>query len=606
MDGDRICGRRRTGRDPLARARVGGPLLGAMLAFAAAWAGGATAAEIIPADRLADWTPGATVGVPGGIPTDRTRLIDVTQAPYNADNTGATDASAAIKKALDAAKEKEVVYLPAGTYRLEKPVRIAYKSRVTLRGAGPGKTVLMMYLGCNPAIDIGSCASGADWWYPNRLKVGIAGSPKRGATELAIGDSKALDPCPNGGIGGIVQLSLKNDPTLPVMPPRWADYLRRQVSRIVSKTATTVTISPGLLFDLPESLSPMLKPAGRSAEFVGVEDLTVDGANTQAQIGIRMDVAYGCWVKNVAVLNIANYHFSVGDSIQSEIRHSYLAKRKGAGSNGAGILFGGCSFCLIEDNVLVEQFPHVEVNGTSGSVVAYNFCHDSAVFMGHDGMLGCSIDSNHGPHCSFNLYEGNVAQRFQCDGYHGSASHDTAFRNWFHGTSERTDQFWICVNLNRFTRHYSIVGNILGRKGSAWEYAVGPVGFSYEKHYIYSLGYPNMGNGWANGKTAQLSQGKPWEDWQKVMAGQPHPGPGGFQELDLDVPATTILKGNFNYADNRVPESESLGSATLPRSLYLKERPAWFGDLNWPPFGPDADFEKNKIPAQVRFEAMAR
>ena len=26
---------------------------------------GATAAEIIPADRLADWTPGLTVGVPG-------------------------------------------------------------------------------------------------------------------------------------------------------------------------------------------------------------------------------------------------------------------------------------------------------------------------------------------------------------------------------------------------------------------------------------------------------------------------------------------------------------------------------------------------------------
>jgi hypothetical protein len=39
-----------------------------------------------------------------------------------------------------------------------------------------------------------------------------------------------------------------------------------------------------------------------------------------------------------------------------------------------------------------------------------------------------------------------------------------------------------------------------------------------------------------------------------------------------------------NYKDNSVPESESLGSATLPKSLYLKERPAWFGDLPWPPF----------------------
>ncbi len=50
--------------------------------------------------------------------------------------------------------------------------------------------------------------------------------------------------------------------------------------------------------------------------------------------------------------------------------------------------------------------------------------------------------------------------------------------------------------------------------------------------------------------------------------------------------------------------SESLGGATLPRSLYLTDKPAWFGDLPWPPFGPDTEFEKNKIPAQVRFEAI--
>ena len=80
--------------------------------------------------------------------------------------------------------------------------------------------------------------------------------------------------------------------------------------------------------------------------------------------------------------------------------------------------------------------------------------------------------------------------------------------------------------------------------------------------------------------------------------------PGGFQELDPDVKATTLLKGNYNYKDNGAPASESLHGATLPKSLYLKERPAWFGDLRWPAFGPDTDFQNNKIPAQVRFEAM--
>ena len=70
------------------------------------WDGSGTAAEIIPADRLADWKPGVTVGVPGGIPTNRTHLIDVTKAPYNADNTGAADAQRAIQKAIADAQDE--------------------------------------------------------------------------------------------------------------------------------------------------------------------------------------------------------------------------------------------------------------------------------------------------------------------------------------------------------------------------------------------------------------------------------------------------------------------------------------------------------------------
>jgi hypothetical protein len=49
-----------------------------------------------------------------------------------------------------------------------------------------------------------------------------------------------------------------------------------------------------------------------------------------------------------------------------------------------------------------------------------------------------------------------------------------------------------------------------------------------------------------------------------------------------------------------------LGGASLPKSLYLTEKPAWFGSLAWPAFGPDAAFEKNRIPAQVRFESLPK
>lgn len=540
------------------------------------------ALQVIPDDRLADWK---LAGVPGGIPA-RTRLIDVTKPPFNADASGKSDAQPAIAEAIAKAGDQDVVYLPAGTYTLGRGIGVGVKSRITIRGAGPDKTIL------RGSISVG--AGGADWWYENRLKVPVTGV--RGATVLQAADTSALE------IGQFCQLSRKNDTALPVVTPGNWDYLQRQVSRIVAKTPTSVTISPALLFDLPASAAPRLAPAGRSPAFVGIEDLAVDGRGLSLQTGVNITAAYGCWLRNVAVRSITNYHVSISDSLQCDIRHCTISTRQGTGSNGAAILFGTSSFCRVEDNILAEQFPHLEVNGAAGNVFAYNYCHDSVI----QGVVGCSINSNHGPHSCFNLYEGNVSPKFQADGYHGSSSHDTVFRNRLHGTSDKTDQFWICVNLNRFTRKYSLLGNVLGAPGHPWLYDNMENGYGYDQHLIYSFGMPNMGNGGFAGK-AQPSQGKPWKDWALMLEGPrgKGPGPGGFQELDLDVRATTILKGNFNYKDNGVPEAEALGRETLPKSLYLKAKPDWFGELAWPPFGPDTSFEKNQIPAQARFERKA-
>ena len=62
------------------------------------------------------------------------------------------------------------------------------------------------------------------------------------------------------------------------------------------------------------------------------------------------------------------------------------------------------------------------------------------------------ISVNHGPHNMLNLSEGNVFQSFKDDGYFGSSSHNTLFRN-------RID--WQ-VSLKHFSNYYNIVGNVLG------------------------------------------------------------------------------------------------------------------------------------------------
>jgi hypothetical protein len=84
------------------------------------------------------------------IPQKESNIIDVTQAPYLADNTGEDDVTSILQQAINDAGSAGggVVYLPAGLYRIQLPqggsaaLHIAH-DRVVLRGAGPDSTYLL-------------------------------------------------------------------------------------------------------------------------------------------------------------------------------------------------------------------------------------------------------------------------------------------------------------------------------------------------------------------------------------------------------------------------------------------------------------------------------
>ena len=73
----------------------------------------------------------------------------VTDAPYNADPTGARDATTAIQKALDAvaALNGGVVYLPAGKYRLNGNLNLAYGVTIAGHFGDTARTILLAYYG---------------------------------------------------------------------------------------------------------------------------------------------------------------------------------------------------------------------------------------------------------------------------------------------------------------------------------------------------------------------------------------------------------------------------------------------------------------------------
>ena len=83
------------------------------------------------------------------IPTVTTNIIDVTKPPYNADNSGAINATVLIQNAINSAQTAGggVVYLPAGIYKVSPQgvntfcLQIS-KSNIILRGDGIGKTFL--------------------------------------------------------------------------------------------------------------------------------------------------------------------------------------------------------------------------------------------------------------------------------------------------------------------------------------------------------------------------------------------------------------------------------------------------------------------------------
>ncbi len=599
------------------------------------------AALPIPAERLTDWIPGVTVGVPGGIPNTRTNRIDVTLPPYNADNSGATDARGAIQSAINAAQPDDVVYLPSGRYRIDGALGVGFqKKNITVRGAG--QSTVIDCRSPNYGINVGTAFSYSE------PKTGNVLTPSRltkGTTILEIQSTSDFN------VGALVMVGLGNDPAIPVVSVFGYDSrpaegqwqpMRRQISRVTAKTATTLTIFPGLYGDYSGSPNAKVLTVPFHTVGIGIEDLVIDCTNGSTTFGVGFNTAYGCWTKNVTVKNSSNYGFYISESLQCEIRHCWVDRPKGQGSTShCGILVDTGVGCLIEDNVVAHNFPSMMVNhGSCGNVIAYNFFYDSSAY----GVQGASINTNHGPHNSYNLYEGNIAPNVQSDGYFGSASHDTIFRNWLHGMVPAVSAPNWTVSLNRFTRYYSFVGNIFGNP-------------TWPTDGVSLSGNPNMGNGmssgngppWSNatitgpgtisqnGTTATTTQPvfnsshvyqfihipKTWTlariesvvDSRTVILNNSlqvsgamyliSPGPSGYQELDGDVLRTTVRKGNYNYRDFAVPAAESVSPSDIPNSLYLSGKPAWFGSMAWPginsyasPMNPVYEM----IPAGYRFK----
>jgi len=545
-------------------------LLGVFLALSVFHAAG----EIIPADRRVKWEP----GVAGGIPVRTAIFADVTQAPYNANNSGAANAAAAIQSAINACPADQVVFLPAGTYRLDTSLKM--KERVTLRGAGPRSSVLRYSGGGDYVVRF---ASGSyEWDFSSSAPASLTGGITKGSTNItannnwAAGDLVLIDELEDSDL----YENDGNSGTCTWCGRANGERCHSQIVEILSRTASSATINPPLYSNFKTASKPQGVRIKGVIKLAGIESLGITNVNGAARDTLIFEAAYKCWVKDCDISVSRRRHMWMYHSIWCEIRDSSFHHGVGEDWNspnygpdrGYGLFLGqGSTSCLIENNDFYKlHFSVAFEGGCSGNVISYNFVTN---VMYTEGETPQPSIGNHGSHPMMNLWEGNVLRsKVLLDSYWGSSSHTTVFRNRISNMAvnngQQALQYVFIFDIWKNNRFHNIVGNVLGNVGM--ETAVdAPDGYGWGGKYIYRIGFTDAND--------------------NKLAGN-----------DSTVMATLLRHGNWHSVNQTVAWDPAISDRNLPASYYLSAKPAWWGDSRWPAIGPDMNPVASQIPAEVR------
>lgn len=540
-------------------------------------------AEIVPDSRRVVWTN--NVGVPGGIP-NRTTIC--TTVPAGA-------SLSTVQSAVDGCPAGQVVKLSAGTYTWPSGASLNMKSQVTLRGAGPSSTIINSSAGNPQRGDTGGITFASDVYTGVRGTINLTSGYTKGSSTLVASTTDS-----NLRVGYTILVNQEMDGSIvyngPDMP---GGYLRtditpegdgrRPMNQRVVVTAingNNISISPPLYYTFSSSLNPHIyydrssSTTRNSIEWAGVEDLQVVNSNSEGT-AIGMNRAAYSWVKNVKTVNAAVYHIGVYRCFRCEIRHNTSdSSLNYTQSHGYVIaLEYQSSACLIEDNIVVNQRQFIEANsGSSGNVIIYNYMANPKPIPGYGFMVHSG--GSHSAHPMMNLFEGNIGYKWNADYYWGSSSHQTLLRNWFGRYSDYADQVGAAIVIDEKNSFHNVVGNVLGYSGinsnpnwtTRYPYRVSPASMAYDRAWAsIRFGY------WSDSDTG-----------------------GGFNAASQW--ADTIVAGNYDYVSATSPWYNPTTPESIPASYYYTSKPAYFGNLAWPPIDPAGPtVGETVIPAGYRY-----
>lgn len=539
-----------------------------------AWSG------IIDPTRAANWTnAGATIA-------NRSTICSTLGSAGQVSSFVQSVTAAQINSAISACPNGQVVFLNAGTYALSGQINFA-RSNVTLRGAGPDKTLIIPTAGgsCGNTTSV-ICLSADNNWSggPDHLTNWTAGY-SQGTTVITLASVSGLS------VGQVLILDQSDDTADPgniyicgtlaatcssegqvAGGGRGGNHAQMQFALVKAITGNNVTISPGLYMpNWTSAKSPAAWWATTLVQSVGIEDLLIDNRTAGAGSITVFNNSYNCWIKNIASIGGGSRsHVDLQYSPNNTVRDSYFW-----GANGANLSYGIEPWMagseLVENNIFQHVTTPMLLGAETGSVFAYNYAIDQ--FTTSPSWMYPSA-MNHDPGTLMDLFEGNVMPSAMQDTIHGSHAMETYFRNRLIGrdTANSQTQQTVPFLLQSFSRYSNFVGNVLGLSGYHNNYQANFGGSSNNCNTsIYNLGWggTSCATSTVNSDTLVVLTLMRWGNYDVVN--------GAVQWSSLEVPS------GLSIFANAVPSTH-----VLPSSFYLSAKPSfWPSAKPFPGIGPD-------------------
>src|SRR6185503_8495722 len=312
------------------------------------------------------------------------------------------------------------------------------------------------------------------------------------------------------------------------------------------------------------------------AKYAGLEDLYVRGGQDD---NITLRFALYSWVRNVESDWSMGDSFALDSCFRCVLRDSYAHDTPNPFPGGDGYLLSLARYTsdsLVENNIFINGNKVMVMRASGGgNVIGYNY-FDNGYIGNTIGWMETGLNASHLACPHFELFEGNQAFNIDGDDTWGGSVYNTFFRN--HATGKRRSypdtSSRRAIGLMYGHYFYSFVGNVLGTADQ------NPAPF---RAFAYEDAWP-----WEDDPVGLWRLGYTPKDWKA--------------RPDERVVATTHRHANFDYATNAV-RFESGYERSLPDSLYLGSKPAFFGSQPWPWVDPTGPVKLRTLPARARFEA---